>query len=174
MSHSWTYFMIMKGNMSPTKANSIVLRTTTNISIATNQPIPIVWGEVDGQPNAELFSHVKGRSDITSLMLGRVKISFKINCTLSGASGVQATRADTVVAFLALNEISIDRSVSFVPLYQQGGGLTTMSTDIDNVSVKPKDTLKLYVYRLTNNGTIRMAPADVTMSIELTTVNVNG
>lgn len=160
--------------MSPTNANSIVLKNTLTISVATNQPIPVVWGEVEGQPNAKLFSHIKGRSEIVSKMSGRVKIGFKLNCTLTGSSGSPTNRADTVVAFLSINDLSVDRSVSYGSLYEVGGGLTSITADIDNLSIKPNDVIKLYLYRLAQNGTIVMRPSEASISIELITVNPNG
>jgi hypothetical protein len=160
--------------MSPTNANSIVLKNTLTISVATNQPIPVVWGEVEGQPNAKLFSHIKGRSEIVSRMSGRIKIGFKLNCTLTGSKGSSSNRADTVVAFLAINNVSVDRSVSYGSLYEVGGGLTSIISELDNLNINTNDVIRLYLYRLTNNGTIVMRPNEASISIELTTVNNNG
>lgn len=160
--------MHIKGTQTVARAVSIALRMTSNLTIATNNPVPIVWGARDGVPDTKRFTHSVGNYTITIAKSGKYKFSVRLNGRMTGSSASTQNRTDNVVAFLAINNISLTRSILYAAPYQQSGGYFTIAGDVEEVDLVAGDFVALYVYRLATTGTIVLTSTEATMAITQT------
>lgn len=156
------------GTTTVSRAVSIALRTTANITVATNNPVPVTWGARDGTYENRRFTHSLGGFTVTVGKKGRYKFSIKLNGRMTGSSLSTQNRTDSVVAFIAINNQSVSRSVMYAAPYQQSGGYFTITGEIDEVSLNAGDFVALYVYRLITTGTVVITGNESSMTIEQT------
>jgi hypothetical protein len=156
------------GTNTVSSAVSIALRTSNNITVATNNAVPIVWGERDGKPDLKRFTHSLGSFTVSVNRKGKYKISVKLNGRLTGSSLSVQNRTDNVVVFLAINNRTYKPSYLYASPYQQSGGYFTVNGVIDEISLNAGDFVALYIYRLVTTGTISIAASEAVMSIEQT------
>lgn len=156
------------GTNTVTRAVSIALRTTANITVATNNPVPITWGARDGTYENRRFTHTLGGYTVTVGKKGSYKFNVKLNGRMTGSSLSTQNRTDIVVAFLAVNNQTLSRSAMYAAPYQQSGGYFSVTGEIDEVSLNAGDFVALYVYRLITTGTIVITANESSMTIEQT------
>ncbi len=161
--------MHINGGLTLAKAGSLALRTTGAVSVATNNPVAIVWGAREGNLDTRMYTHNLGSFTITVNQTGRYKIAFNMNVRMTGSSLSTASRTDTVVAFIAVNNQTVSRSQTYGAPYQQSGGYVTLSNILDNIQLNAGATVVLYVYRLITTGTISTISGETNMTIEMVT-----
>lgn len=160
--------MHINGGLTVAKAGSLALRTTTNLTVATNNPVPVTWGEREGLLDKR-FSHNLGGFPVTINETGRYRIAFNTNVRLTGSSLTKSDRTDTVVAFIAVNNQVLSRSYTYGGPYQQNGGYCTLTNVIDNLQLNAGSFVVLYFYRLVTTGTISALAGETNMTIEMVT-----
>lgn len=161
--------MHINGGLTLAKAGSLALRCTSNLTVARNTPVPVTWGARDGNYDAQRYSHNLGNFTVTVNETGTYKITFNLNVRMQGSTVSTASRTDTVVAFLAINNQTLTRSTVYAGPYQQSGGYVTLTGVIDNIQMNAGNFVVLYLYRLVTTGTITARANEMTMSIEMVT-----
>lgn len=160
--------MHINGGLTVARSGAISLRTTSALTVATNNPVPVTWGAREGTLDKR-YTHNLGSFTVTINETGRYKISFNTNVRLSGSSLTKSDRTDTVVAFIAVNNQAISRSYAYGGPYQQSGGYCTLTNVIDNLQLSAGSFVVFYFYRLVTTGTISALSGETNMTIEMVT-----